>query len=63
MIFDKYYRCKTCKKRICKVSEKTDLKLYQHLAYSHPTILERSKNEFISTICDENFYIGDKNGK
>ena len=62
MIFDKYYRCKICKKPICKASEKTDTKLYQHLAYAHKSVLEASKNKFISTICDENFYVGGKNG-
>lgn len=62
MIFDKYYRCKICRKRVCRASETTDLKLYQHLAYSHPSVLDASKNKFISTICDENFYIGEQNG-
>jgi len=62
MIFDKYYCCRLCKKGICKTSDKTDTRLYQHLAFAHPKVLEASKNKFISTICDENFYIGGKHG-
>ena len=62
MIFDKYYRCKICKQKVCKTSDKTDLKLFQHLSFAHPALLEESKHKFISTICNENFYVGGRNG-